>query len=129
MSFTDYILAQDSWFQKQPPEVFYEKKVFLEISQNSQKNTFVRVSFNKVAGLRPHACNFIKKESLAQVFSCEFCQIPKNTFFTDDFRTSASVVCDEENTLLLRTCNLLLYNITFYLGAIVVNFSSYKSKY
>ena len=25
------------------------------------------------------ACNFIKKESLAQVFSCEFCEISKNT--------------------------------------------------
>ena len=26
------------------------------------------------------ACNFIKKETLAQVFSCEFCLISKNTF-------------------------------------------------
>ena len=25
--------------------------------------------------------NFIKKETLAQVFSCEFCEISKNTFF------------------------------------------------
>ena len=32
--------------------------------------------FNKVSGV----CNFIKKESLAQVFSCEFCKISKNTF-------------------------------------------------
>ena len=34
--------------------------------------------FNKVAGA---ACNFIKKETLAQMFSCEFCEIFKNTFF------------------------------------------------
>ena len=27
------------------------------------------------------ACNFIKKETLAQVFSSEFCKISKNTFF------------------------------------------------
>ena len=55
------------------------KKVFLEISQNSQENTCARVSFfNKVAG---KACNFIKKESLTQVFSCEFCEISKNNFF------------------------------------------------
>ena len=27
----------------------------------------------------PQACNFIKKETLAQVFSCEFCEISKNT--------------------------------------------------
>ena len=30
---------------KQPPEVFYVKKVFLEISQNSQENTCARVCF------------------------------------------------------------------------------------
>ena len=33
--------------------------------------------FNKVAG---QACNFIKKETLAQVFSSEFCEIAKKTF-------------------------------------------------
>ena len=49
--------------QKQPPEVFYIKKVFLEISQK--------------------ACNFIRKETLAQVFSCEFCKISKNVFSTE----------------------------------------------
>ena len=27
------------------------------------------------------ACNFIKKETLTQVFSCEFCEIFKKTFF------------------------------------------------
>ena len=26
------------------------------------------------------ACNVIKKETLAQVFSCEFCKISKNTY-------------------------------------------------
>ena len=43
------------------------KKVFLKISQNSQENT--------------QACNFIKKETEAQVFSCEFSKIFNNTFF------------------------------------------------
>ena len=33
-----------------------------------------------LANHRPDACNFIKKESLAQVFSCEFCEIYKNSF-------------------------------------------------
>ena len=47
------------------------KKVFLEISQNSQENTCARVSF---------LIKFIKKETLAQVFSCEFYEISKNTF-------------------------------------------------
>ena len=38
--------------------------------------------FNKVAGLP--AGNFIKKETPAQVFSCRYCEIFKNSFF---FRT------------------------------------------
>ena len=46
------------------------KKVFLEISQNSQENTCAGVSFliKLQAGIR----NFIQKEAVAQVFSCEF---------------------------------------------------------
>ena len=55
------------------------KKVFLEISQNSKENTCARVSF--LIKLRTSACNFIKKETLAKVFSCEFCEISKSTFF------------------------------------------------
>ena len=30
---------------------------------------------------RPEVCNFIQKENLAQVFSCEFYEIFKNTYF------------------------------------------------
>ena len=30
--------------------------------------------------LLPEACNFIKNETLTQVFSCEFWEISKNTF-------------------------------------------------
>ena len=40
------------------------KEVSLEISQNSQET--------------PETCNFIKSETPAQVFSCVFCEIPKN---------------------------------------------------
>ena len=36
--------------------------------------------FNKFAGHRP-ATLFIKKETLAQAFSCEFCEMFKNTLF------------------------------------------------
>ena len=55
------------------------KKMFLKISQNSKENTCVRVSFFAKCWLE--ACKFIKKETLAQVFFCEFCEISKNTFF------------------------------------------------
>ena len=49
------------------PEVFC-KKVFLKISQNSQENTCARVSF-------------FNKETLEQMFSCEFCDIFKSIYF------------------------------------------------
>ena len=67
------------------------KKGVLEFSQNSQEKTCTRVIFlNEVGGLQ--ACNFIKKETLAQVFSCEFCEIFKNTFFTEHLWTTASII-------------------------------------
>ena len=40
--------------------------------------------------LRPEACNFIQIETLAQVFYCEFCEISKNTFFTENLWATAS---------------------------------------
>ena len=44
--------------------------------------------FNKVAGL-PKACNYIKKETVPQMFCCEFCEI-KNAFFTEHLWSTAS---------------------------------------
>ena len=41
--------------------------------------------------LQAETCNFMKKETLAQVFPCGFYEISKNTFFTEDLWTSASV--------------------------------------
>ena len=54
------------------------KKVFLEISQNPQENTWGRVSFL----IKLQTSFFIKKETLAQVFSCDFCQISKNNLIS-----------------------------------------------
>ena len=48
------------------------KKVFLEIS--------------------PQACNFIKKETLTQMFSYEFCEIFNNTFFIEHLQETAFVM-------------------------------------
>ena len=53
------------------------EKVFLEISQNLQENSCVRISFFMKL---QEACNFILKRTLAQLFPCEFCEISKNTF-------------------------------------------------
>ena len=55
----------------------FGKKVFLEISQNSQENSCPTVSF--LIKLQVEAFNFIKKETLAQVFSYEFREMSENT--------------------------------------------------
>ena len=63
--------------------------VFLEISESAQENTFARVSF--LIKLQALACDFIKKETLSQMFSFNFCKISKNTFFTEHLRATDSV--------------------------------------
>ena len=71
----------------QPLEVLCKKKVLLNISQNSLENTCDRVSFfNKVEGV---VC--IKKETLTQVFFCQFCEMFKNNYFVKHVRTTAFV--------------------------------------
>ena len=41
---------------------------------------------------KPEACNFVKKETLAQVLSFDSCQISKISFFAENLWTTASVV-------------------------------------
>ena len=68
--------------------------MFLEISQNSQENICARVSFLiklQASGRLDHCFSNFRniiailqnspKETLAQVFSCEFWQTSKNTFY------------------------------------------------
>ena len=58
--------------------MFCRKGVLRNFVKFTGKHLCQSLFFNKVAG---EGCNFIKKETLAQVFSCEFYEISKNTFF------------------------------------------------
>ena len=64
-----YVTSTKAWMMisKSSYQRCSVKKVFLEIYHNSQENTCARVSF------------LIKLQK--QVFSCEFCEISKNTFY------------------------------------------------
>ena len=53
------------------------------MSQKSKKNTCARVSF-------------LKKGTLAQMFSCEFCKIYESIVFTEDLRATASIRITEK---------------------------------
>ena len=43
---------------------------------------------------RAEAYDFIKKETLTQVFSCEFCEISKDTFSTEHLWVAASSIAN-----------------------------------
>ena len=65
---------------------FIIKVILRYFTKFTGKQLYQSLFFNKVA----EACNFIKKETLAKVFSCDFWKIFKNAFFTEHFRTTAS---------------------------------------
>ena len=64
-----------------------EKGVLKNFATFTGKHRCQSLFFNNVA-----ACNFIKKETLTQVFSCEFYEISKNTFFHTTRPVAASVL-------------------------------------
>ena len=63
---------------------FVKKGVLRNFAKFTGKHLCQSFFFNKVAGLGS------EKESLAQVFSYKVYKIPKNTFFTEHLRTTAS---------------------------------------
>ena len=68
--------------------------IFLNIYRNSHRRCSVKKGvLTRFAKFR-EVCNFIKIETLLQVFSCEFCEMPKNTFFTEHVLTTGSASRD-----------------------------------
>ena len=61
--------------------MFYKKYVLRNLTKFTGKNLWKSFFFNKKRPfLQAQACNFIKKGTLAQVFSCKLCEISENTF-------------------------------------------------
>ena len=60
------------------------RKVFFKISQNSHEDIIIGVSF--LIMLRASDLKLNQKKPRTQVFSCEFCENFKNTFFIEDLR-------------------------------------------
>ena len=59
------------------PDVFCKKGVLRNFAKFLGKHLYQSLFFIEVAG---GACNFTKKDTLAQVFSCEFCETFKSIF-------------------------------------------------
>ena len=60
------------------------KGILKNFAKFTGKHQHQSLFFNKVADLRPGTS--LKKETLAQLFSCEFYEISKITFFTEHLR-------------------------------------------
>ena len=83
-------------------EVHCKKGVLRNFSKFTGKHLCQSLFFIKLA------CNFIKKETLAQVFSCEFCKISKNIFFhtTPPVAASDTEIVQNEISILKLIVNL-----------------------
>ena len=55
---------------------------------------------------RSQVCNLIKKKTLAQVFSCEFCDFSKNTYFYRTPLVAASASAQQTMNSRLAVINL-----------------------
>ena len=85
---TSYILENYYEDRSSRPEVFCKKDILRNLVKFTGKHLCQSLFFYEVAG---GARNFIKKETLAQVFSCEFWKYSNNTFFTEHLWATASI--------------------------------------
>ena len=81
------------------------KELFLKISQCSQENICVGISF--LIKLLALLTNFIKKRlTTTKVLSCGYCEIPKNTYFEEHLWTAVfalnTVFCKYKNYLNIK---------------------------
>ena len=80
--------------------------------KDSQKNICAGISF-LIKLLTLQICKFFKNEPLAQVFSCEFCEICKNTYFAEHHGKTASdfsSINSSEGRIGKRNCKLWCKN-------------------
>ena len=76
------------WPQEQPPEVFCKKGVHENFAKFTGKHQCQSLFLIK---LDAKASNFIKKETLTQLFSSEFCEIFRTTPVAAPVTTEAVV--------------------------------------
>ena len=70
-------------WRSRPPEVFCEKGVLKHFTKFTGKQLCQSLFLIK---FQVQICNFIKNETLTQLFFYEFCEIFKNSFFMEHLR-------------------------------------------
>ena len=76
------------------PEILLKRYSGFDAFRNSRSQMFYKIgvlrNFAEFTEKQPEPETSLKKETLAQVFSCEFYEICKNTFLTEHLKTTAS---------------------------------------
>ena len=85
------------------PEVFLKNGFLGKSAKFTGKHLCQSLFFNEVTDLRPAT---LLKETLAQLLSCEFCEISRNTFLyrTPPVAASAMLTLDETPDFTLHQC-------------------------
>ena len=99
--------------------MFCKNGVLRNFSKFTRQHLCQSLYFNKVAGL---ACNFIKKETLAQLFSWEFCEISKNNFFDRIPPAAASVLITD----IFQLWRIFLIDLLVFFTSLSIFFTSFS---
>ena len=97
-----YAAIEENMYRSSYRRCLVKKGALINFAEFTGKGLCQSVLFNKVKP--PEACNFIKKENLAQAFSCEFWAISKNTF---SYRTPLVDVSVYRFQISLEGCNFV----------------------
>ena len=84
------------YLEKKSPKIFPAGPFFLLLQLHVYRSALILRNLPRpekflVTRLRPETCNFIKKDTLAHRFSCEFCEILKNIFYS--WNTTSGYFC------------------------------------
>ena len=122
--FPEFVLVIETrnlTISKEKMLIIHEK---LEIARNSTvfRSSVIYIT-RKINPLNLPPCNFVKKETLALTFSCEFCEIFKSTFFIKHIRTTAPGYHFKQNW------NLYVPNFKTESGTSISSKNNYASKH
>ena len=119
------------YWQKQPPEVFYEKVVLKKFAKVTGKHMYQSVYFNKVAG---SACNLIKKRFWQRCFPVNFAKFLRIPFLQNTsarlllYWTQLFCLFSDQIMLLFSTLCRSSYWRCFIKKGVLKNFTKFTGK-
>ena len=101
----------EAWFRSSHHRYSIKKGVLRIASKLTIKHLYQSLFFNKAPGHEPAT---LLKDTLGQVFSCEFCETSENAFFTEQLWTTTSIDSKVQRINLFVTQNVILITCVFH---------------